>query len=117
MATAIIHHCAMRKLRICGMTLWAPGGPLIEIARTKTKPDAESALEQWRGTHPDVAALLRPADILLDGMRGSSSLWYRVRINLQHVPEAQRPEQEELLVAYDPWAGKAWPGNAPSGKN
>ena len=29
MATAIIHHCVIRKLRICGMALWAPGGPLI----------------------------------------------------------------------------------------
>ncbi|HWM15875.1 MAG TPA: DNA polymerase domain-containing protein, partial [Microbacterium sp.] len=43
-------------------------------------------------------------------MRGSSSLWYRVRINLQHVPEAARPEQGKLLADYDPWAGKAWPG-------
>ena len=40
---------------------------------------------------------------MVDGMRGSSSLWYRVRVNLQHVPEAERPEQEPLLVDYDPW--------------
>jgi bifunctional non-homologous end joining protein LigD len=39
-------------------------------------------------------------------MRGSSSLWYRIRVNLQHVPEKERPEQAELEVDYDPWAGK-----------
>ncbi|MET0862292.1 MAG: non-homologous end-joining DNA ligase [Microbacterium sp.] len=84
--------------------------PLIEIARTKTKPEATDLLEQWRSANPEVAAQLHPADVLIDGMRGSSSLWYRVRINLQHVPEASRPEQGELLADYDPWAGKSWPG-------
>lgn len=83
--------------------------PLIEVARTKTRPEAEAALEQWRAAHADVAALLHPADVLVDGMRGSSSLWYRVRINLQHVPEAERPAQEALLADYDPWAGRTWP--------
>jgi bifunctional non-homologous end joining protein LigD len=87
--------------------------PLIEIARTKTKPEALEALEAWRSQHPQVAALLHPADTLVDGMRGSSSLWYRVRINLQHVPEAERPEQGELLADYDPWAGRTWPGTSP----
>ena len=85
--------------------------PLIEIARTKTKPEALDVLEQWKTQHPDVAAVLHPADTLVDGMRGASSLWYRVRINLQHVPEAERPPQTELLADYDPWAGKTWPGN------
>ena len=56
--------------------------------------------------------LLHPADVLVDGMRGSSSLWYRVRVNLQHVPEAERPAQEELIADYDPWAGKVWPGRS-----
>jgi bifunctional non-homologous end joining protein LigD len=41
-------------------------------------------------------------------MRGRSSLWYRIRINLQHVPEAMRPPQEELLADYNPWAGMSW---------
>lgn len=80
--------------------------PLIEIARTKTKPEAEAALEQWRSRHPSVAAQLHPADVLVDGMRGSSSLWYRVRINLQHIDEEERPPQEPLLSDYDPWAAK-----------
>ncbi len=87
--------------------------PLIEIARTKTKPEALAALERWRATHESVAARLQPADVLVDGMRGSSSLWYRVRVNLQHVPEEVRPEQESLLADYDPWAGKVWPGREP----
>lgn len=84
--------------------------PLIEVARTKTKPEALEALEEWKSRHPSVAEQLHPADVLVDGMRGSSSLWYRVRVNLQHVPEAERPPQEELIADYDPWAGKTWPG-------
>ncbi|GAB3539007.1 DNA polymerase domain-containing protein [Arthrobacter tecti] len=78
--------------------------PLIEIARAKTKPEALEGLERWKGRHPEVVGSLAPADVLVDGMRGSSSLWYRVRINLQHVPEAERPAQEPLEVDYDPWA-------------
>ncbi|MFI7587486.1 DNA polymerase domain-containing protein [Spongisporangium articulatum] len=84
--------------------------PLIEIARAKTKAEALEGLERWKSRHGAVFALLEPADVLLDGMRGSSSLWYRIRLNLQHVPEAQRPPQEPLEVDYDPWAGKTWPG-------
>ncbi|MET3902958.1 non-homologous end-joining DNA ligase [Paenarthrobacter sp. 4246] len=87
-----------------------PTMPLIEVARTKTKPEALAALEEWKERHPDVVSALHPADVLIDGMRGSSSLWYRVRINLQHVPDSGRPPQEELLADYDPWAGKTWPG-------
>lgn len=77
--------------------------PLIEIAKTKTKDEAMAALDVWRERHPAVAERLEPVDILLDGMRGPSSIWYRVRINLQHVPEAERPPQEELLADYNPW--------------
>ena len=63
--------------------------PLIEIARTKTKDEALAALDTWRDRHPAVAAQLQPSDVLVDGMRGPSSIWYRIRINLQHV--AGRP--------------------------
>ena len=42
-------------------------------------------------------------------MRGRSSLWYRVRVNLTHVPEDERPAQEALDPDYDPWAGYEWP--------
>lgn len=80
--------------------------PLIELARTETKPEALAALEEWRARHPAAAAALHPADVLVDGMRGASSLWYRVRVNLQHVPEGERPPQEPLIADYDPWAGR-----------
>jgi bifunctional non-homologous end joining protein LigD len=80
--------------------------PLIEIARAKTKPEALEALDRWKSKHPGVVELLEPADVMVDGMRGSSSLWYRIRVNLQHVPERERPEQAALEVDYDPWAGK-----------
>ncbi|MEI3865823.1 non-homologous end-joining DNA ligase [Microbacterium sp. CCNWLW134] len=83
--------------------------PLIEVARTKTKPEAVEALETWKAHHSGVAAQLHPADVMIDGMRGSSSLWYRVRVNLQHVAEGERPPQEDLIADYDPWAGKVWP--------
>lgn len=81
--------------------------PLIELARTETKTEALAALEEWRSRHPEAAAALHPADVLVDGMRGSSSLWYRVRVNLQHVPEPERPEQEPLIADYDPWNGRS----------
>ncbi|MEV4990766.1 non-homologous end-joining DNA ligase [Pseudarthrobacter sp. LMD1-1-1.1] len=84
--------------------------PLIEVARTRTKPEALAALDEWKSRHAAVVDSLQPADILVDGMRGSSSLWYRVRVNLQHVPDGERPPQEELIADYDPWAGKQWPG-------
>jgi len=84
--------------------------PLIEIARAKTKDEALAGLEQWKARHPDVLSYLEAADTLVDGMRGRSSVWYRIRINLQHVPEAERPDQEPLEVDYDPWAGMTWPG-------
>lgn len=77
--------------------------PLIEVARTKTKDEALAALETWKGRHPEAAACLAPVDVLVDGMRGPSSLWYRIRINLQHVPQPQRPPQEELIADYSPW--------------
>lgn len=85
--------------------------PLIEIARTKTKDEAMAALDVWRARYPAVADRLEPVDVLVDGMRGPSSIWYRIRINLQHVPEAQRPPQEDLIADYSPWekySGAQW---------
>ncbi|WP_284974799.1 non-homologous end-joining DNA ligase [Arthrobacter sp. efr-133-TYG-104] len=89
--------------------------PLIEVARTKTKPEALAALDEWKTVHASVVPALHPADVLVDGMRGSSSLWYRVRVNLQHVPETDRPAQGELIADYDPWAGKEWTGRQEPG--
>jgi DNA ligase D-like protein (predicted polymerase) len=79
--------------------------PLIEIARAKTKAEAMEGLERWKARHGNVWPLLEPADVLVDSMRGRSSTWTRIRLNLEHVPEAQRPAQEELEVDYDPWEG------------
>jgi hypothetical protein len=83
--------------------------PLIEVARTRTKDEAIAALDTWRARHPEAARKLEPADVLVDGMRGPSSIWYRIRINLQHVPEGKRPPQEELLADYNPWEGYSGP--------
>ncbi|EPQ72768.1 ATP-dependent DNA ligase [Mycobacterium marinum str. Europe] len=82
-----------------------PSMPLIEVARTKTKDEAMAALDTWRARHPAVADRLQPADVLVDGMRGPSSIWYRIRINLQHIPPEARPPQEELIAEYNPWHG------------
>ncbi len=84
---------------------------LIEIARTKTRDEAMAALQTWQERYSAAAALLQPVDILIDGMRGPSSIWYRVRINLQHVPVDQRPAQEKLIADYSPWekySGAQW---------
>ncbi|MFG1943189.1 non-homologous end-joining DNA ligase [Nonomuraea sp. NPDC048826] len=78
--------------------------PVIEIAKAQHKDEALAGLDRWKARHPAVAARLEPADVLVDGMRGRSSVWYRIRVNLQHVPEAERPPQEPLEVDYDPWS-------------
>jgi DNA ligase D-like protein (predicted polymerase) len=77
--------------------------PLIEIARAATQKEALQGLERWRTRYPEVWPLLEPNDILVDAMRGRSQTWTRIRVNLRHVPEAQRPGQEALEVDYDPW--------------
>ena len=83
--------------------------PVIEISRAASREAALAGLDRWKARYPDAAALLEPADVLVDGMRGRSSLWYRVRVNLTHVPEADRPPQEPLDPDYDPWADDARP--------
>ena len=70
--------------------------PLVEIARARRREDALAGLERWKARHPEAAPHLRPADVLVDSMRGRSSTWTRVRVNLEHVPEALRPAQEAL---------------------
>jgi DNA ligase D-like protein (predicted polymerase) len=82
-----------------------PTKPLIEIARGATKDEALGGLARWKARHPEAAAHLEPADVLVDGMRGRSSTWTRVRVNLEHVPVDLRPTQEPLDPDYDPWAG------------
>ena len=85
--------------------------PLIEIARAASQKEALDGLERWKARHGDVWTLLEPADVMVDAMRGRSSAWYRIRLNLRNVPEEQRPAQEALEVDYDPFAG--WTGPRP----
>jgi hypothetical protein len=68
--------------------------PLIVVANSPSKEAALAGLERWKARHPDVARLLAVDDVLVDSMRGRSSTWTRIRVNLRHVPEAQRPPQE-----------------------
>ena len=70
--------------------------PLLEIGRARRKEDALAGLTRWKQRHPQAAAHLEPADVLVDAMRGRYTTWTRVRVNLQHVPEEQRPAQEPL---------------------
>jgi len=83
--------------------------PLIEIGRAALLADAQAGLERWKARHPDVWPLLEPADILTDSMRGRSTTWTRIRLNLEHVPVELRPEQVALDPDYDPWHGETPP--------
>ncbi len=75
--------------------------PLIVVSQAKAKREALDGLERWKKRHPHAAKLLAEDDVLVDGMRGRSSLWYRVRVNLRHVPEADRPPAEKPDPDYD----------------
>ncbi len=86
-----------------------PSAPLVEIARAARKDEALAGLERWKERHATVAARLEPADVLVDSMSGRNTTWTRIRVNLQHVPEGERPAQEPLEVDYDPWAGYEGP--------
>jgi len=67
--------------------------PLIEVSTGKDKKEALAGLAKWKKQHARVVKYLEPADVLVDQMRGRSSAWYRIRINLQHVPEKIRPRK------------------------
>jgi len=86
--------------------------PLVEIARAATQKEALDGLERWKARHPEVAPHLEPADVMVDAMRGRSTTWTRIRVNLRNVPPKDRPKQEELEVDYDPWEGmrEQWEG-------
>ena len=73
-----------------------PTRPLIEIGRSRKKSEALAGLERWKTLHPQAAAHLEAADVLVDAMRGRFQTWTRVRVNLQRVPEELRPQQEAL---------------------
>jgi DNA ligase D-like protein (predicted polymerase) len=67
--------------------------PVITIANSTNKQAALDGLERWKSAHAEVAAHLAPEDVLVDSMRGRSTTWTRVRVNLQHVPAELRPAQ------------------------
>ncbi len=68
--------------------------PLIVVANSPDKDAALAGLERWKSKYAHVAGLLAVDDVLVDSMRGTSSTWTRIRVNLRHVPEEQRPAQE-----------------------
>ena len=87
--------------------------PLIEVARAASEAEAREGLERWKERHPEVWTHLAPPDVLVDSMRGRSSTWTRIRLNLRNVPEGERPPQEALEVDYDPWEGiEGWEDQA-----
>jgi bifunctional non-homologous end joining protein LigD len=77
--------------------------PLITVAKAQRAEDALAGLERWKARHPTAAERLTVDDVLVDSMRGRSSTWTRVRVNLRHVPESERPAEEGPDPDYDPW--------------
>jgi bifunctional non-homologous end joining protein LigD len=81
--------------------------PLITVAKAEHKDEALAGLERWKARHPKAAAKLEVDDVLVDAMRGRSSTWTRIRVNLRHVPENDRPEEETPDPDYDPFRRSA----------
>jgi bifunctional non-homologous end joining protein LigD len=79
---------------------------LLVVANSSSREAALAGLERWKAKHPEVAALLALDDVLVDSMRGRSSTWTRIRVNLRNVPEALRPAQETPDPDDDPT--RAW---------
>ncbi len=80
--------------------------PLIVVANSPDKAAAIKGLERWKAKYPQIAALLAIDDVLVDSMRGRSSTWTRIRVNLRNVPEENRPSQETPDPDDDPT--RAW---------
>ncbi len=77
--------------------------PLVVVAQAATQSEVEDGLDRWKARHPQVVPHLAVDDVLYDAMRGRSTIWWRVRVNLRHVPESDRPEPEPPDPDYDPW--------------
>jgi bifunctional non-homologous end joining protein LigD len=83
--------------------------PLVVVANSLNTEAALAGLERWKNKHPEVSKFLSVDDVLVDSMRGRSSTWTRVRVNLRHVPEELRPAQETPDPDDDPtreWRAK-----------
>ena len=76
--------------------------PLLVVANSPDREAAVAGLERWKSKHPEAAALLAADDVLIDSMRGRSSNWTRIRVNLRNVPERVRPRQETPDPNEDP---------------
>jgi hypothetical protein len=68
--------------------------PLVVVANSPHREAALAGLERWKARYPEVARRLAVDDVLVDSMRGRSSTWTRIRVNLKNVPEPVRPPQE-----------------------
>jgi DNA ligase D-like protein (predicted polymerase) len=79
--------------------------PLIVVANSPNKDAALAGLERWKAKHAEAASHLAVDDVLVDSMRGRSSTWTRIRVNLRHVAEAMRPPQETPDPDDDPTRG------------
>jgi bifunctional non-homologous end joining protein LigD len=103
--------------------------PLVVVANSPNRDAALAGLKRWKSKHAEVARLLAVDDVLVDSMRGQSSTWTRIRVNLRRVPEAIRPPQETpILMTIRRVNGvpgalgrvipeHVWQGSAAAGKN
>ncbi len=92
--------------------------PLVVVANSPDKQAALAGLERWKSRHPEAAGHLAVDDVLVDSMRGRSSTWTRIRLNLRHVPERLRPAEETPDPDDDPtreWRARR--GSAASGED
>jgi bifunctional non-homologous end joining protein LigD len=79
--------------------------PLLVIAKSPSKDAALAGLERWKSKYAEAAKFLAVDDVLVDSMRGRSSTWTRIRVNLRHVPQELRPPQDAPDPDDDPTAG------------
>ena len=80
--------------------------PLLVVANSPSREAALAGLERWKARHPDAAEKLAADDVLVDSMRGRSSTWTRIRVNLRNVPGGAAPA-----------AGDARPGRRPDARD
>jgi bifunctional non-homologous end joining protein LigD len=85
--------------------------PLVTVANSPDRQAALAGLDRWKTRHADVSGHLAADDVLVDSMRGRSSTWTRIRVNLRHVPESIRPQQETPDPDDDPT--RAWRESRP----
>ncbi len=68
--------------------------PLIVVANSPNRDQALAGLERWKSKHAKITDFLAKDDVLVDSMRGRSSTWTRIRVNLRNIPMDLRPVQE-----------------------